>query len=93
MENSKQSPYSLGGKEGQSLPVAGDTCRILISGKQTGGAFATIDMLIPPAGGPGPHSHANFQESFYVIDGEVEAKSEASAYTAEKGSFAVIPQG
>ncbi len=49
-------------------------------------------MLIPPNGGPGPHAHANVQESFYVIDGEIGVKSEAGSYTAGKGSFVVIPK-
>jgi hypothetical protein len=48
--------------------VVGDTYRIVIGGEQTNGAYAFIDMLIPPKGGPGPHSHAAFQEAFYIID-------------------------
>jgi quercetin dioxygenase-like cupin family protein len=28
-------------------------------------------MSIPPKGGPGPHSHATFQEAFYVLDVEI----------------------
>jgi len=49
--------------------------------------------LEPAGGGPGPHSHADFQETFYVIDGEIEVKSEASTYIAKKGSYVVIPKG
>lgn len=93
MENTKPVPVTVGAAEGQGLSVVGDTYRILISGKQTGGAFATIDMLVPPGGGPGPHAHAGFHESFYVVDGEIEVKSEASTYTATKGSFVTIPTG
>jgi quercetin dioxygenase-like cupin family protein len=93
MENIKSAPLTLGANDGQSLSVVGDTYRILVSGKETGGAFATIDMLIPPGGGPPPHSHAAFQESFFVIDGEIEVKSEASTYIATKGSFVSIPKG
>lgn len=93
MDDAKAAPIKLGAHEGQSLSVVGDTYRILVSGKQTGGAFATIDMLVPPGGGPGPHSHADFQESFYVIEGEVEVKSEAGTYTASKGAYVVIPKG
>lgn len=52
-----------------------------------------IDMLVPPGGGPGPHAHANMQEAFYVIDGEIEFKTEAGSYTARKGSFVNIPLG
>ncbi len=93
MENIKAAPMTIGAMEGNTVSVVGDTYRILITGKQTGGAYAAIDMLIPPNGGPGPHSHAGFQESFYVIEGEIEVKSEVSTYKAKKGSFVDIPMG
>jgi quercetin dioxygenase-like cupin family protein len=93
MENVKVAPITVNAQDGQSLSVVGDTYRILMTGEQTDGAFAAIDMLIPPNGGPGPHAHAKFQESFYVIEGEVEFKSEISTYTAKKGSFVNIPLG
>jgi quercetin dioxygenase-like cupin family protein len=93
MENIKTAPIATGAMEGKTVSVVGDTYRILITGKQTGGAYAAIDMLIPKNGGPGPHSHAGFQESFYIIEGEIEVKSEVSTYTAKKGSFVDIPMG
>lgn len=83
----------MGPKEGKCLSIMGDTYRILISGKETDGAFSMIDMLIPPGGGPGPHAHTEFQESFFVVDGEIEVKSEAGTYVATKGSFVSIPKG
>ena len=93
MDEEKQAPVTVDEADGQHLSVVGDTYRIVISGKQTGGAYAAIDMLIPPNGGPGPHAHAGFQESFYVLDGEIEVKSDAGKYTAKKGSFVNIPLG
>jgi quercetin dioxygenase-like cupin family protein len=93
MENLKPKPITIDAQEGQALSIVGDTYRILVSGKETGGEFATIDMFIPLNGGPGPHSHADFQETFYVIDGEIEVKSEGSVYIAKKGSYVVIPKG
>jgi quercetin dioxygenase-like cupin family protein len=80
-------------EEGQSLSIAGNAYRILISGKDTAGSYAVIDMLVPPGGGPGPHSHKDIQEMFYVVDGEVEFKMEGGKYTAKKGSFVNIPLG
>jgi len=80
-------------KEGQSLSVVGDTYRIVISGKQTSGNYTIIDMIVPPGGGPGPHAHANMQETFYVVDGEVEFKTETGSYLAKKGSLVNIPLG
>jgi quercetin dioxygenase-like cupin family protein len=93
MENQKPAPITVGAQEKQNLSVVGDTYRILVSGKETGGAFATIDMLIPPGGGPGPHAHPDFDETFYVIEGEVEVRSEAGTNVACKGSYMVIPKG
>jgi len=93
MENIKKSPITVGAADGENISVVGDTYRILVSGKQTGGAFATIDMLIPPNGGPGPHAHPDIEESFYVIAGEIEVKSEFGTYTATRGSFINIPKG
>jgi quercetin dioxygenase-like cupin family protein len=59
----------------QSLPhigVVGDTYTITVSGDETNGRFCVIDMHIPPGGGPGPHRH-DFEETFILLEGEVEA--------------------
>jgi quercetin dioxygenase-like cupin family protein len=93
MENEKKAPKTLGAAEGETLSIMGGNYRVLISGKETGGAFATIEMLVPPGGGPGPHAHPQFEESFYIVDGEVEVRSEASTYIATKGAFISIPKG
>ena len=93
MENSKPAPITVGPEGGEILSVVGGNYRVLVSGKQTNGAFSTIEMLVPPQNGPGPHSHANFYESFYILDGEVEVHSEAGSYTALKGSFVLVPEG
>jgi len=77
--------------EGPSVSVVGDTYRIIIDSEQTNGAYALIDMLIPPRGGPMPHSHVTFQESFYIIDGEVTVITKEKTYTATKGSYVNIP--
>jgi len=53
------------------LAVVGDTYTTLLSGEQTAGRFALIDMLIPAGGGPPRHRH-NFEESFHVLEGSVE---------------------
>ena len=80
-------------QEGQDLSVVGDNYRLLITGKETQNAFAVIDMLIPPKGGPTPHAHTSFHESFYVIDGEIVVQTEDKTYVAKQGSFVSIPKG
>jgi len=93
MEDKKPVPIALSAEEGQNLSIMGGTYRILVTGKQVDNAFATIEMVVPPGGGPGPHAHPDFEETFYVIDGEVEVKSEAGTYLAKKGAYVVIPKG
>lgn len=93
MNNEKRSPLTLGAGEGKSVSLVGNTYRILTSGDDTNGEYAMIEMLVPPGGGPGPHAHAGFNETFYVIEGEVEVRSEAGIYIATKGAFINIPKG
>ncbi|MET0760680.1 MAG: cupin domain-containing protein [Flavobacterium sp.] len=79
--------------EGQKLMIAGGNYRIIVSGKETGGTFAVIEMSIPPGAGPNPHSHASFEESFYVLEGEINFKSESGNYVAKENAFISIPKG
>ncbi|MFZ1876721.1 MAG: cupin domain-containing protein, partial [Nitrososphaeraceae archaeon] len=91
MENINNSPTAVAAQEGPSVSVVGDTYRIVIGSEQTRGVYALIDMLIPPKGGPGPHSHATFHEAFYIIDGEIKLITKEKVYTATKGSYVNIP--
>jgi quercetin dioxygenase-like cupin family protein len=93
MTNTQTTIITVDDQQGDSLSVVGDTYRIMISGKQTGGSYAIIDMLVPPGGGPGPHAHPNMQEAFFVADGEIEFKMEGGSYIAKKGSLVNIPLG
>jgi hypothetical protein len=59
----------------QSLPhigLVGDTYTIILSGDDTNGRYCLIDMHIPPGGGPPSHRH-DFEESFTLLEGEIEA--------------------
>ena len=84
---------AVNGTEGRKLKIAGGNYRIIISGKQTDGEYAVIEMSVPPGAGPNPHSHADFTETFFVLEGEVSFKSELGSYIAKKGSFVNIPKG
>lgn len=80
-------------EEGKNFSVVGDTYRIVISGRETDGEYAVIDMLIPSLSGPGPHAHPHIQEAFYILEGEIEITTEEGSYTANAGSFVNIPKG
>ena len=93
MANSMDNLTTVDEHSGQHLSMVGDNYRLVITGEQTGGAYAIIDMLVPPGGGPGPHAHPDFQESYLVLEGEVEFKTEHDTYTAHQGDFINIPLG
>jgi hypothetical protein len=55
------------------LAVVGDTYTVLLSGDQTEGRFAMLDMLIPTGSGPPPHRHT-FEECFRMLERSVEVQ-------------------
>lgn len=77
----------------ESLPhigLVGDTYTILLSGDDTNGRYALIDMHIPPGGGPPPHRH-DFEESFTLMDGEIEATFRGEKTVVRAGQTLHIP--
>src|SRR5580692_4534040 len=77
----------------ENLPhigLVGDTYTILLSGKDTVGRFCLIDMHIPPGGGPPPHRH-DFEESFILLEGEIEATFRGTKSIAKAGETIHIP--
>jgi quercetin dioxygenase-like cupin family protein len=77
----------------QSLPhisVVGDTYTIVLTGEQTGGRFSLIDMLIPPGGGPPPHRH-DFEETFILLEGELQATFRGQKSVVRAGDTVNIP--
>lgn len=76
-----------------SLPhvgVVGDTYTILVTGKDTAGRYALIDMHVPPGGGPPPHRH-DFEEVFHVLEGEVVITFRGEAAIVQTGETVAIP--
>ncbi len=77
----------------ESLPhigLVGDTYTILVSGKDTDGLYCLIDMHVPPGGGPPPHRH-DFEESFTVLEGEIETTFRGEKSTVRTGETVNIP--
>ena len=72
------------------IGVVGDTYTILLSGKDTAGRFCLIDMHIPPGGSPPPHRH-DFEETFSVLEGELEATFRGAKQLVRVGETIHIP--
>ena len=72
------------------IGLVGDTYTITIDGEDTKNRFCVIDMHIPPGGGPAPHRH-DFEETFTVLDGEIEATFRGKKSVVRAGESINIP--
>jgi quercetin dioxygenase-like cupin family protein len=72
------------------IGLVGDTYTTLLTGKDTAGRFCLIDMHIPPDGGPPPHRH-DFEETFVVLEGEIEATFRGAKTVVRAGQTVHIP--
>ena len=70
--------------------MVGDTYTILLDGAQTGGHHCLVDMNVPKGGGPPPHRH-DFEESFTVLEGEIEATFRGERAVVRAGETLNIP--
>jgi quercetin dioxygenase-like cupin family protein len=72
------------------LGIAGNTYTTLLTGHDTNGRYCLIDMYVLPGGGPPPHRH-DFEESFTVLEGEIEATFRGETLTLKAGEVIGIP--
>lgn len=72
------------------IGLVGDTYTILLTGKDTAGRYCLIDMYVPPGGGPPPHRH-DFEESFTLLDGEIDVIFRGKQSTVRAGQVINIP--
>jgi quercetin dioxygenase-like cupin family protein len=77
----------------QSLPhigLVGDTYTITVTGEDTAGRFCVIDMHVPPGGGPAPHRH-DFEETFILLEGEMNVTFRGEKSIARAGDILNVP--
>ena len=81
---------TLGSAPGGSL--LGGSMHIRVRAEDTDGRVGLIEQVVP-AGFPGPalHVHPDFEETFYVIDGEIAFRVGDEAHDVGPGTVAVVP--
>ena len=72
------------------IAVVGDTYTVTVPGENTNGRFCVIDMHVPPGGGPPPHRH-DFEETFVLLEGELEATFRGKKSVVRGGDTVHIP--
>lgn len=77
----------------KNLPHIGllaETLTVLLRGEDTNNQLCVIDMFVPPGGGPPPHRH-DFEETFVVLEGEVQATFRGQKELVRTGETIHIP--
>jgi mannose-6-phosphate isomerase-like protein (cupin superfamily) len=72
---------------------AGGPLTFKVRGEQTGGTLTAFENMIAPGDGPPLHVHANEDEAWYILDGELRFRLDATIANAPAGSFVFVPRG
>ncbi len=78
---------------GRSYWGPGDRYTFLVTGEETGGAYFSMLAVVPPMGGPPPHTHRDEDETFYVLEGHPTFRLGDERVQAGPGDFVNIPRG
>lgn len=74
-----------------TLNIVGEHVTVLASGEATG-AYEVFLQRGPEGSGPPPHSHP-WDESFYVVKGQVDFGIDVESMTASPGTLVHLPAG
>ena len=77
----------------QVYNVLSETIFCKLSGEDTNGAYAVLESITPPDGGPPLHVHTREDECFYILEGEYEFQVGEQTLRASAGSFLFGPRG
>ncbi|MFJ5219459.1 cupin domain-containing protein [Streptomyces sp. NPDC088354] len=72
---------------------SGNVYSIKLTAGQTGGALGVVEAWVPPGGGPVAHTHADQDETFFLISGELEFLGGDHVFTAGPGDLVHCPRG
>ena len=93
MQQSTTTPIITTVGEGTTWNVVGDKITCKVAGDQTNGAYAVVEEISPPQGGPPLHLHRATDEIIYVIEGDYQVTCGDRTFSAPQGTVLVVPRG
>ena len=73
------------------LNVLGMPLRMLCESRETGGAWSLFEEEVPLGVGPPLHSH-DWDEAYYVLEGEVDFEIDGQLVKSSAGDFTYLPR-
>jgi quercetin dioxygenase-like cupin family protein len=92
METRPQQPIVVPAGEGTRLSVLGEIITCKVTSGDTHGAYAVVEAVTPPQGGPPLHMHHDEDEMFYLLEGECEVQCGDQTFKATTGALAILPR-
>lgn len=72
---------------------AGGPLTFKVRGEQTSGRLTAFENVIAPGDGPPLHVHANEDEAWYVLEGQLRFRLDEQLAAAPAGTFVFVPRG
>jgi quercetin dioxygenase-like cupin family protein len=72
------------------LQVLGTEVRFLCRAEHTGSSFSMMEVTLPQGAGPPPHHH-DWDEAYYIADGQVRFHLDGSTREVGRGDFVYAP--
>jgi quercetin dioxygenase-like cupin family protein len=80
-------------KDGVTTWFDGVVSTIKLQAPSTHGTLGLMEASIPPGAGPGGHAHADTDETFYLLSGELEILDGDAHFRAGPGDLVHVPRG
>ena len=76
--------------QGVTKWFSGDVYTVKISAADTNGSLGLIEASVPPGSGPVAHAHAEQDETFYLLSGELEFLDGDETFMARPGDLVFV---
>jgi quercetin dioxygenase-like cupin family protein len=86
-------PLVIGRGAGEAVWFLGQPIEIVITGEQTGGAYAVTRAEPAPGFAPAPHVHNREDEAIYLVSGELVVTLGDEQVSVVPGTLIHIPRG
>jgi quercetin dioxygenase-like cupin family protein len=93
MRDTQPRPKDLQAGKGRVLSVLGERVTLKLTGEDSDGSCAAVEISTPPQVGPPLHVHQREDEAFYVLEGMYEIRVGGRVIPAPPGTFAFLPRG
>jgi len=93
MQDTQPRPKDLQAGKGRVLSVLGERVTLKLTGEDSDGSCAAVEISTPPQVGPPLHVHQREDEAFYVLEGMYEIRVGGRVIPAPPGTFAFLPRG